>query len=180
MPSRPILLALIFLTFPPSASSGEKRIDWITVSGDITQIALPLAAAIQTKYTAPEQLASYATRFARLSIQLFALKSLIREQRPHKQGFQSFPSGHTAAAFFGAAELGSMHPRYALPAMALACWTGYSRVYGQYHYLHDVLAGAALGYLNQQWSLHHHHIALSANPHSITVTKNLASFNTSR
>jgi membrane-associated phospholipid phosphatase len=59
----------------------------------------------------------------------------------------SFPSGHTATAFAGAVVLAMFHPKLRLPALALACAVGFSRVYLGVHFLADVVAGAALGVL---------------------------------
>lgn len=75
-----------------------------------------------------------------------ALKLTVREQRPNGRDEQSFPSGHTAAAFAAAQYL---HRRegwqYGLPAYLAAGVVAYSRVQAHEHYWIDVLGGAALG-----------------------------------
>ncbi len=75
------------------------------------------------------------------------LKETVREQRPNNSSsYASFPSGHTSSAFSGATFIHKKYGwEYAIPAYLAAAYTGYSRVYAQKHYVHDVLAGALLG-----------------------------------
>ena len=74
-----------------------------------------------------------------------ALKATVREKRPDSDARNSFPSGHTAAAFSGASFI---QRRYGwapgAPAYLLAGYVGYTRVRADAHYPRDVLAGAAL------------------------------------
>lgn len=57
----------------------------------------------------------------------------------------SFPSGHTGASFAAVSALMFGKSRLWLPALALACLIGFSRLYLYVHYPSDVLAGALLG-----------------------------------
>jgi membrane-associated phospholipid phosphatase len=118
----------------------------IEESGDITQIALPIGAALISIYPMHDYSGlvdltqSYATTFALT----YALKYSVNAARP-VSGSQSFPSGHTSSAFSGAAYLQHRYGwKIGAPAMAIAAWTGFSRVYADKHYIHDVLAGAIL------------------------------------
>lgn len=73
------------------------------------------------------------------------LKPAINEQRPNG-GKHSFPSGHTTTAFSFASFVATEHPWYVgVPAYVMASYVGYCRIQDNYHYLHDVMAGATIG-----------------------------------
>ena len=61
---------------------------------------------------------------------------------PHSN---SFPSGHSAAAFAGAVVLAALVPRAAPALVVLAATIAYSRLYVGVHFPLDVVAGAAIG-----------------------------------
>lgn len=87
---------------------------------------------------------------------VYGLKSWTHELRPDGSSYNSFPSGHTAAAFASAAwldkEYGRRYPWVVLGGYLLAGGTGALRVYNNRHWLGDVIAGAAFGYLSVQAS----------------------------
>jgi membrane-associated phospholipid phosphatase len=79
----------------------------------------------------------------------FALKELIHERRPDGSDNNSFPSGHTSISFAAAASLEKRYGWHAgLPAFLVASFVGVARVEASKHYVHDVLAGAAIGTLS--------------------------------
>lgn len=77
------------------------------------------------------------------------LKYTIREPRPYdKSEKNSFPSGHTTTAFAFSGYVAAEHGwGWGAPALALSTFVGYSRINDNAHYLHDVIAGATIGWV---------------------------------
>jgi len=86
-----------------------------------------------------------------------ALKLIVREPRPDTGSRNSFPSGHTTAAFAIAAMESNYHPDQAPIWYTGASLIGVSRIVLDRHWVHDVVAGAALGYLTARWELQNSH-----------------------
>lgn len=57
----------------------------------------------------------------------------------------SFPSGHTSSAFAAAGALFFQNKRLGVPALVLAAFIGFTRLYLYVHFPTDVLAGVVLG-----------------------------------
>jgi len=115
--------------------------------GDIIQILIPSAAYGTTYYLNDKEgrnqfYKSFFSTFGTTHL----LKRIVKEERPNGNNTQSFPSGHTSASFQGAAFI---HKRYGLKYAILpyvgATFVGYSRIYADQHYAHDVIAGALIG-----------------------------------
>ena len=137
LPASPLIFPA--RTAAQSASATKTR-------GDIGQIALPVGAgAVALAHRDAKGVGELALVSATTLAVVFTLKPIINRRRPNG-GNHSFPSGHTASAFMGAAFLQQRYGwAYGAPAYAAAAFVGYSRVHTKEHWTTDVLAGAALG-----------------------------------
>lgn len=83
------------------------------------------------------------------------LKTVISEKRPgFPEDDHSFPSGHAAASFAFASVVTARHGWvWGGAAHALAGFISVSRVNDDFHYLHDILAGATIG-AAYAWGVH--------------------------
>lgn len=134
----------------------ESINDDIVEAGDTLAIALPatglLASLIHQDLEGATQ----------LTISVLAaqgvtevLKNSVGRYRPNSDlagaSYKSFPSGHSAGAFSGAAFLQTRYgAAWGVPAYAAATFVAASRVHGNRHYPDDVLAGASIGFLVNQ------------------------------
>ena len=121
----------------------------IETAGGVGAVALPAGAAVMAAARKDgkgtlQLVEAYAATMAIV----YVLKPTINRTRPDG-GSQSFPSGHSASAFAGAAFL---ERRYGwsigAPAYALATFVAVSRVEAKRHYTTDVVAGGAIGILS--------------------------------
>ncbi len=79
-------------------------------------------------------------------IAIETLKFTVGEMRPDGRFFNSFPSGHTASSFAFATVM-SVHFRWGWLWFLFATVVGVSRIVTNAHWWHDVVGGAALGYI---------------------------------
>lgn len=79
-------------------------------------------------------------------IAIETLKFTVSEMRPDGRFFNSFPSGHTTASFAYATVI-SIHFRWGWFWFLFAAIVGLSRIVTCAHWWHDVVGGAALGYI---------------------------------
>ena len=142
-----LLAASLFflLTLAPQAKAASD----IEVAGDVLQILIPSIAYGTTLYLNDDEgeMQMYQSFFTTFGITQ-ALKYGVNRERPNG-GDHSFPSGHTSAAFQGAAFIHARYGwKYAIPAYIGASFVGYSRVYANKHFPSDVWAGAIIGTLS--------------------------------
>ncbi|MCP4474396.1 MAG: phosphatase PAP2 family protein [Gammaproteobacteria bacterium] len=137
-----LIIGLLLLICQTPAFAGKMDQN----AGNIGQIAIPAFALLATAFhrdkTGTIQLAK---AFSAAMITTYALKFSVNRRRPNG-GHYSFPSGHTASSFAGAAFLQRRYGwYYGVPAYAAASFVGLSRVNNKDHWTTDVLAGAAIG-----------------------------------
>lgn len=142
MKSKLLGLCIIACALPSFAENTA-----VTRAGDLLAVGVPIWAYGMTFSKGDDEgRTEFYKSFATTVAITQGLKYSVNAERPNG-GSHSFPSGHTSGAFQGAAFI---HARYgfeaALPAYVASTFVGYSRVDGKYHYTHDVLAGAAIGY----------------------------------
>ncbi|URD61792.1 phosphatase PAP2 family protein [Sphingomonas sp. KRR8] len=71
----------------------------------------------------------------------------LRDGQRYESDFNSFPSGHSAGALAVAATVARQYPIATGPALALAGATAVAQVVRSKHFVTDVLAGAAIGWV---------------------------------
>lgn len=137
------LLGLLVL-----GASTAARADALETTGSGVAIALPLVAAGISLYQDDRVgLAELTVDTVATVGSAYALKQFVREQRPDKSNFRSFPSDTSALAFAPAQFLWDRYGwEYGLPAYAAAIYTGYSRVEAKQHHWYDVAASAGLAF----------------------------------
>ncbi|MDJ0782838.1 MAG: phosphatase PAP2 family protein [Desulfosarcinaceae bacterium] len=126
--------------------------DTLEVSGDLLQVLLPSAAyGVTWIKEDPTGRRQFVRSFATTLATTYALKLGIHKERPNG-GDMAFPSGHTSAAFSGAAFITRRYGwRLGLPACLGAGIVGHSRIAAEKHDPEDVVAGALIGILPTLW-----------------------------
>ncbi|ABZ75457.1 phosphoesterase PA-phosphatase related [Shewanella halifaxensis HAW-EB4] len=149
-----ITTALALSTLSPPLYAQSEIFDGqsgtISDIGDVVQIALPAGALIGSLWIGDTEGAWQLTKgVAATAAITHTMKFGYERLRPDGSESNSFPSGHTSAAFSGAAYI---HHRYGntwgIPAYAAATFVGASRVWANRHYVDDVLAGGSIAVLS--------------------------------
>jgi membrane-associated phospholipid phosphatase len=139
---------LLFFAFIINISNSFSK-SLVEEIGDYFQVIVPsYAFGMSVNEKDYEGMKQFGYSFSATQASVIGLKSIINRERPNGSNNDSFPSGHTAGAFIGAAFI---HRRYgikrAIIPYVLAGFTGYSRVYARKHYWTDVITGAAISSL---------------------------------
>jgi membrane-associated phospholipid phosphatase len=128
--------------------------------GDVLQYAIAWAAIVLVAFTGNVLLA-HAWLYAGLC-QIIVVEGLKRALNHTTLGTRpngsdhSFPSGHTAGAFFGAAFITVVWGIWwGIIPLALAVLTGISRVVSKNHWPRDVVAGAIIASVCSYTAVHH-------------------------
>ena len=138
------------LAFTPNKTPLSSREKAIETAGTGLAIALPIVAGGIAYYKNDKVgIAQLLVESALTVGTVYALKNIVREQRPDGSDFHSFPSETTAAAASGSSFLWRRYGwEYGLPAFAATQFVSYSRVQAHQHRWYDTLAssGIAAGY----------------------------------
>ena len=123
-----------------------KASDSIQTAGDVLLVILPATAAGLTIGFKDRTGTLQFGKSAALTLgTTLGLKYAIEEERPDG-GRHSFPSAHASISFTSAEFMRKRYGwEYGMPAYAAALFVTYSRIEARKHYVHDVIAGAAIG-----------------------------------
>lgn len=138
-----IIILAALAASPTTASDKSAR-----HSGTALAIGLPLAALTASLGEAQgwQGTGQMLAGLASAALVTEGLKRTVNKERPDGDCCESFPSGHTAAAFVGAAFLHERYGRaWGVPALMAATYVGWSRIRTDQHDGWDVAAGAAIG-----------------------------------
>lgn len=139
------ILLIILAVIPYLPVGAQKKA--VEKSGDVLVFATPVASLATTlllkDYQGLKQAAfSGATALATT----YALKYIVKKERPDRSDNLSFPSAHTMVSFTGAAFIQRRYGwKYGVPAYLVSSYVAWSRVYADKHDWWDVLGGAAIG-----------------------------------
>ena len=143
------LLIFLFICFSGKAQevkiSESRKV--VRTSGDVLAFVTPVAS-LATVLALQDWQGLKQGAFAGVSTIgiTYALKYLVKKERPDGSDNLSFPSMHTSVSFTGAAFIQRRYGwKWGFPAYAVATYVGWSRIYGQKHDWWDVAAGAAIG-----------------------------------
>jgi len=139
--------AIAFTVNKTPLTSTERHIE---TAGTAIAIALPIAAGGIALYKHDRVGVAQLLVESALTVgTAYALKNIVRAQRPDGSNYQSFPSDTTAIAASGSSFLWRRYGwEYGLPATAMTEFVAYSRVQARQHRWYDTLAssGIAMGY----------------------------------
>lgn len=131
--------------------AAPAQADPLETFGTGMKYGLPLAAAICANKQ--DRLEDFAVRGILQAALVWGMKQYFDEmpisRRPNGGG-EGFPSGHTASAFFGAADLAGKcfedQPEAGFAAYSAASLTGWSRIHAGHHTPAQVYSGALIGF----------------------------------
>ena len=110
------------------------------------------AAGVKGKHDLRDRTVIYIMANAVLGAAVLGLKHVISAERPDGSGDDGFPSGHSATAFAAAEFLRQEYQGrsvwYGIAGYTAAVGTSFFRVYNDKHWVSEVVAGAAIGFLS--------------------------------
>lgn len=162
---RTIIKSLIALSLCFTSVNAFANSNALQTYGDIGQVAIPVVAGAISVLKGDTTGLVQLLKVSGLTLVLVhILKPLDHEVRPNG-GSDSFPSGHTASAFMGAAFLQQRYGwKLGIPAYLLASAVGYSRIDANKHWPIDVLSGAAIAIIANLTFTSRYHKAVTVAP----------------
>jgi membrane-associated phospholipid phosphatase len=139
------ILFLIITIFSFQFSSAQNKT--IETAGDVFLFAIP-AVTFGTTLILKDKKGSWQFTKAFLinAAVTYGLKVALNKPRPHNNGDNAFPSGHTSITFQGASFIHRRYGfKYSIPLYLAAGFTAFSRIDAQRHDGWDILAGAVVG-----------------------------------
>lgn len=152
MLNKAIATTLLFLMFllPIHGQKSDALDDVLEHVPLATVLALRGCGVQSASPSWTELAASAAAAYTLSAATTWGLKHVLRERRPDGSDHHSLPSGHATMAFAGATvlmkEYGQRSPWIAVGGYGLATLVAADRVRRDRHYVHDVVAGAAIGF----------------------------------
>lgn len=143
------LLGVFFIGFTAGAQEiqvgGSRKA--VRTSGDVLALATPVAGLATLLVMQDWQGLKQGVFAGATTLGVtYALKYIVKKERPDRSDLHSFPSMHTSVSFAGAAFIQRRYGwKWGVPAYLVSTYVGWSRVYGKKHDWWDVAAGAAIG-----------------------------------
>lgn len=144
-----LFIGMLFLALSVQAQeiqvAGSRKA--VRTSGDVLALVTPVAGLATVLATQDWQGLKQGvfTGVTTLGV-TYALKYIVKKERPDRSDRHSFPSMHTSVSFAGAAFIQRRYGwKWGVPAYLVSTYVGWSRVYGKKHDWWDVAVGAAIG-----------------------------------
>lgn len=143
------LLAACLLAFSIQAQTLEVSDSRkaVRTSGDVGAILLPVAGLTAILIEKDWQGLKQGVFAGATTLGVtYALKELVKKERPDHSDKHSFPSMHSSVSFSAASFIQRRYGwKWGIPAYVVSTYVAWSRVYAKKHDGWDVLAGAAIG-----------------------------------
>lgn len=146
-------LLSLFIVLMVSVAASAQQIEVtgsrkaVRTSGDVLVFVTPVASLAATLALQDWQGLKQGALAGVTTVGMtYALKYIVKKERPDGSNNHSFPSMHTSVSFAGAAFIQKRYGwKWGVPAYLVSTYVGWSRVYGKKHDWWDVAAGAAIG-----------------------------------
>jgi len=148
---KPIILLLTLSCLSLSLNAQQIEVTGsrkaVRTSGDVGAILIPVAGLTAILINKDWQGLKQGVFAGATTLGVtYALKYIVKKDRPDHSDRHSFPSMHTSVSFTAASFIQRRYGwKWGIPAYVVSSYVGWSRVYGKKHDWWDVAAGAAIG-----------------------------------